>query len=99
MQKYLIIWEGDLSKQPADFKERGQAYKQALAMVKQDLDSGLLKEWGKVNGQLKGYWIAEGNDIEIGLMMEKYVPFFTFSKIYPVVTYEQSLEFTDAMVK
>ncbi len=37
MQRYLIIWEGDLTRQPADYKERGQAYKQALAMVKQDI--------------------------------------------------------------
>jgi hypothetical protein len=43
MPKYMMIWEGDLSEQPVDFKERGHAYKQAFAMLKQDLESGLLK--------------------------------------------------------
>ena len=99
MPKYLIIWEGDLSKQPVDFKERGQSYKQALAMVKQDLESGVLKDWGKIPGQLKGFWIVEGEWLEIGLMMEKYMPFFSFPEIYPVSTYEQAIEFTDAMGK
>ncbi len=99
MQRYLIIWEGDWNRQPVDFKERGQAYKQALAMVKEDIESGLLKDWGKINGQLSGYWIVEGDDMQIGLMMEKYMPFFTFPEIYPVVTFKQAVEFTDIMVK
>ena len=99
MRRFLIIWEGDISRQPVDFKERGQAYKQALAMVKQDLDSGILKEWGKINGLLKGFWIAEGTEVEIGLMMEKYKPFFSFTEISPVINYDQAIEFTDIMVK
>lgn len=99
MPKYLIIWEGDCTRQPEDYKERGQAYKQALAMVKQDIEGGLLKDWGKINGQLRGYWIVEGDEIQIGLMMEKYMPFFTFPEIYPVITFEQADEVTDIMVK
>ena len=98
MPKFMMIWEGDLSRQPVDFQERGQAYKQALAMVKGDIESGLLKEFGKVNGQLKGYWIAEGSEAEIGLMMEKYLPYFTFPEVYNVFTYDQCIEITDKMV-
>lgn len=68
-------------------------------MVRQDFESGLLKDWGKINGQLKGYWVVEGNDIEIALMMEKYMPFFTFPEIYPVLTFEQGGEFAGLMAK
>ena len=63
-------------------KERGHAYKKALAMVKEDLDSGILKEWGKITGPLKGIWIAEGREKEVALMMEKYKPLFRFRKYF-----------------
>jgi hypothetical protein len=42
---------------------------------------------------------VEGNDIEIALMMEKYMPFFTFPEIYPVLTFEQGGECAGLMAK
>jgi hypothetical protein len=68
-------------------------------MVKEDLNSGILKEWGKVLGQLKGFWIAEGSEMEIGLMMEKYEPYFSFPEIFSVINYNESIELTEVMVK
>ncbi len=99
MARYWIVWEGDTSRLPVDMKERGHAYKKALAMVKEDLDSGILKEWGKITGSLKGIWIAEGSEKEVALMMEKYKPFFSFPEIFPIINYDQAIDFTDELVK
>jgi hypothetical protein len=51
-------------------------------MVKQDMEGGLLKDWGKINGQLKGYWIVEGDDIQIGLMIENKFELILFPILY-----------------
>ncbi len=80
MAKYLMIWELNLALIPKDPKERGAGYELLLGMVKQDIEKGVLKDWGSFTGESSGYSVVEGTKVEIG----KFVPLWQGSSFsYP----------------
>jgi len=78
MAKYLMLWEMDNARTPVDPKERGAGYQLLVAMVKQDIQKGVMKDWGGFVGELDGYAIVEGTEVEIGNTIQQYIPFVTF---------------------
>ena len=78
MGKYLVLWEMDSSRAPADRKERGVAWSPLVGMVKQDLKEGRVKDWGAYSGEPKGYAIFEGTHVELGKYVQQYYPYSTF---------------------
>ena len=91
MAKYLVMWDINLSLSPTDPKERGDAWDLLIAMVAQDLEKGLMKEWGAFAGEVGGYLIAECTEVEIGVMTQQYFPWCTF-EVRPVATIDQTRE-------
>jgi hypothetical protein len=85
MGKYLLLWEIDKSRIPADPKERGEGWKLLMAMVQQDIEKGITKEWGAFVGENSGYAIEEGSEIEVMKALQQYVPYVIF-KVHPVGT-------------
>ena len=79
MGKYLILWEMDQSRIPTDPKERGNSYLILQDMVQKDMDKGLLKDWGVFTGSSKGYCVFEGTDLELGNLIQQYVPYVIFN--------------------
>ena len=61
MPRYLMTWELDTTKIPIDPKERAAAWLPMIQMVKQDIQSGSLKEWGTHIGEMKGFGVFEGS--------------------------------------
>ncbi len=49
-----------------------------MAMIKQDMESGVLKDWGAFTSEGEGYCIVEGTNVEIMKMTEQYVPYVLF---------------------
>lgn len=88
MAKYLMLWEVDPSRAPIDPKERGAAYGMLLGMVEGDQKKGLMKDWGSFVGELNGYSVVEGTEVEIGNMVQQYVPFVTFTT-HPIASLGQ----------
>ena len=88
MAKYLLLWEADNARASVDAKERGTGYLLLTAMVKQDLQKGIMKDWGKFVGETNGYAVAEGTEVEIGNVIQQYVPFITF-KTHAVASVSQ----------
>ena len=96
MGKYLALWEVDQSRVPVDAKERGAAWNMMLEMVKQDLKSGKAKDWGAFVGEINGYSIAEGTEVEVGNMLAQYAPYVSF-KVHPVSSVSQVVEVIKSM--
>ena len=96
MAKYLILWEVDPSRSPIDPKERGAAWGMLVDMVKQDQIKGLMKDWGSFVGEINGYSVVEGTEVEIGTMMQQYIPFVNF-KVHPVASLSQVGEVIKAL--
>jgi len=88
MGRYLSLWEIDKSKIPVDPKERGGGWSLMMAMVKENLEKGVTKDWGAFVGETSGYSILEGTEIEVGSYLQKFVPFVSF-KLFPIASVSQ----------
>lgn len=88
MAKYLLLWELDPTKVPVNPRERAAAWKPMMEMVKQEMEDGVTKDWGGFVGELRGYSVVEGTEVEIGVMVQKYVPYVHF-EVHPVGSVEQ----------
>jgi hypothetical protein len=98
MGKYLMLWEIDPTKVPIDPKERSAIWQAFMAMVKQDLENGVLTDWAAFVGTINGYCLAEGSAVEVGVMTQHYVPYVSF-KSYPAASFEEVREVTKKMVE
>ncbi len=94
MGRYLLLWEIDETKVPIDRKERGAGWGALLGVVKQDIEKGLVKEWGVFFGQPRGYNISEGTELEILNSIQQFVPFIRF-EVHPIV----SMDMVEEMIK
>jgi hypothetical protein len=91
MTKFLLLWEADISRVPLDPKERLKGWTTLLNMVKDDVESGRLKDWGEFPGEYAGYAIMEGTELDVLTGTEKYVPFVRF-ETHSVISVSQTLE-------
>ena len=88
MGRYLVMWEVDQSRVPVDAKERGSAWSLLMEMVKQDIKGGKLKEWGAFVGEISGFSVYEGTEVEVGSRLVQYSPYVSF-KVHPVASVNQ----------
>ena len=88
MGKYLLLWEVDRARIPTDPKERGAGWGLLMAMVRQDREKGVSKDWGAFVGETNGYAVAEGTEIEILNMTAQYGPYVSF-KVHPIASESQ----------
>ena len=96
MGTYLALWEMDQTKIPIDPKERGEAWGLFMAMVKQDIEKGITKDFGAFMGETGGYAVYEGTELEVLTTIQQYVPYCIF-KIHPVATESQVNEMIKAL--
>jgi hypothetical protein len=98
MAKYLLLWEIDTTKIPASPKERGAGWKALMEIVKQDMKKGFTKDWGAFVGELRGYAIDEGSELEVMNALQQYTPFVHF-KVHPIASVSQVDEMIKALTK
>ena len=91
MGRYLVLWEVEQTKIPEDPQERGGGWGVLMAMVRQDIEKGLVKEWGVFVGETRGFNVIEGTEVEVMNLVQQYVPFVTF-KVHPVASESQANE-------
>lgn len=98
MGRYLLLWEVPLTAVPLDKKERGAGFNILLEMVKQDMKKGLTKDWGAFVGELSGYSVVEGTEVEILNQIAQYSPLVTF-KVHPIASVSHVSEMIKALSK
>jgi len=98
MAKYLLLWEIDTAKIPVSPKERGAGWKALMEMVKQDIKRGFTKDWGAFVGELSGYAVDEGTEVEVMNALQQYTPFVHF-KVHPIASVSQVDEMIKALTK
>ena len=85
MTKFLVLWEMDTSRLPEDPKEWAKRATVLVNMVKADFKSDKTLDWGMfAGGELGGYAIYEGSELELTMENMKYAPFIKF-KTYPIL--------------
>ena len=85
MGRYMALWEVDQASIPVDPKERGEGWSLLMAMVRQDFEKGILKDWGAFLGESNGYAVWEGDEIDVMKAVQQYVPFCIF-EVHAVAT-------------
>jgi hypothetical protein len=98
MGKYLLLWEIDATKVPVSPKERGAGWNTLMQMVKQDIKKGFTKDWGSFVGELSGYAVDEGSELEVMNALQQYTPFVHF-KVHPIASVSQVEEMIKALTK
>jgi hypothetical protein len=98
MGKYLLLWEIDTTKIPVNPKERGAGWYALMEMVKQDMKKGFTKDWGAFVGELSGYAVEEGSELEVMTALQQYTPFVHF-KVHPIASVNQVDEMIKALTK
>lgn len=96
MAKYLVRWEVDQNKIPIDPKERGEGWGLLMAMVGQDIEKGLVKDWGAFSGESRGYSIYDATKIELMNSLQQYVPFCHFT-VHPISSVGEVNEMISAL--
>jgi len=91
MGRYLVLWEVDQSRVPVDAKERVGAWSLLMAMVKQDREAGKIKEWGTFVGEINGFAVYEGTEVEVASKLVQYSPYVSF-KVHPLLSESQTNE-------
>ena len=85
MAKHLLLWRMSNARVPIDSKERGAGWRALLTMVKNDLEGGLVKDWGAFPGEGRGYAIIEGTNLDVMRMTQQFNPYVVF-KTHPVAS-------------
>ena len=98
MAKYLLLWEIDTTKIPVSPKERGAGWKALMEMVKQDMKKGFTKDWGAFVGEVSGYAVDEGSELEVMNALQQCTPFVHF-KVHPIASVSQVEEMIKALTK
>jgi hypothetical protein len=96
MGKYMALWEVDQSKIPIDPKERGEGWSMLMAMVRQDFEKGVLKDWGAFLAESNGYAVWEGSEIDVMKTIQQYVPFCIF-EVHAIATEDRVNEMLASM--
>ena len=96
--KYLILWEIDPSRLPVSRKERAGGWKALMNFIKEDMKSGKTLDWGAFVGEINGFSIMEGDDVEIGILLQRYSPFVNF-KLHAIAGIEDVEKVIEGMQK
>ncbi len=96
MPKYLVLWEVDPSRTPANPKERGAAWTAMLNMIKQDMKDGKVTDWGVCPGEARGYSIMVMPELDLAKNAHRFYPYVTF-KVNQVMTVDQTVELAKSL--
>jgi hypothetical protein len=96
MGKYLVLWDLDTTRIPVDPKKRRDASALLTALVKNDIEKGIQKDYGAFVGETKGYGIVEGSEIEVSLLIQQFIPYVKF-EVKPIMSISQVEEMLNTM--
>ncbi|MFX0059830.1 MAG: hypothetical protein ACFE8J_16155 [Candidatus Heimdallarchaeota archaeon] len=98
MGKYLILWDIEPSRLPVSRKERAVGWKALLNFIKDDMKSGKTLDWGAFVGELSGFSIMEVDEVEIGILLQRFSPYVNF-KVHPIAGIEDVEKVIEGMQK
>jgi hypothetical protein len=76
---------------PTNPEERVKLWMAMLEMVKADLKSGALRDWGMCSDDSGGYAFAETDEKTLHTTILRWIPYVSFN-IKPVLTVDQTME-------
>ncbi len=96
MAKFLTLWETDLTRVPENPEDQIALFTRLQDMVKKDLESGTIKDFGCFMSGFEGYSIGEGTEEEVTFSVIKYSPYIK-CKVYPILSVNQLEKITKTL--
>lgn len=96
MAKYLMLWKFNRNLIPVTPQERVKSYSALMTFIQQDIERGIIKDWGCFVGESNGYSVVEGSEVDICKMVQRYSPFCGFST-HPIASVDQMNEVIKAI--
>lgn len=97
MARYFLRWKMDRARLPNSPDEIARGWQQLLSVVKQDLETSKVSDWGAFAGEAAGYCILDGDADDVMRFTLRYAPFVQF-EVQPLVGVKQVSEFLDEAV-
>jgi hypothetical protein len=91
MSKFYMRWHLNSTLIPTNPEERVKLWMSMLEMIKADLKSGAITDWGMCNDASAGYAFAEGDEKAVYMTILKWIPYVRFD-IKPVLTVDETIE-------
>jgi hypothetical protein len=97
MPKFLIKWKVNPQMMPASPEERMKLLQSMSEMVKAEVNSGEIMDWGEYCDGSGGYALSEGNEADLYASLIKWWPYVDFDA-KSVLTIDQVIESTNKAV-
>jgi hypothetical protein len=91
MTKFYLRWHLNRMLIPTNAEERVKSWLSMLELVKADLKSGGLRDWGMCNDASGGYAFAETDEKTLHTTITRWMPYVIFD-INPVLSVDQIIE-------
>ncbi|MCC6368303.1 MAG: hypothetical protein IT165_32665 [Bryobacterales bacterium] len=96
MAQYLLLWEHDNTRIPEDLEKRKAQHQGFQDIVRQQMKTGEISQWGGYAGETKGFCIVEGSAEDVHKLTGRWVPWVSF-QTREVLSIEQVIKATAAM--
>lgn len=91
MTKFYMSWRMNSMLTPTNPEERVKLWLSMLELVKADIQSGAIRDWGMCSDASGGYALVETDEKTLHTMILRWVPYIRFN-IKPVLTVDQIIE-------
>jgi hypothetical protein len=91
MTKFYMRWHLNPTFIPTNPEERVKLWMSMLELVKADLKSGALSDWGMCSDSSGGYGFAETDEKTLHTTILRWIPYVSFD-IKPVLTVDQIID-------
>ncbi len=91
MGRFLVLWEIIEDRIPTSPQEIATGWSVMLELTKEDIKKGIVKDWGVVAGELGGFSVFEGTELEIAKNLVRYAPYIRF-QVKPIISASEAEE-------
>jgi hypothetical protein len=98
MAKFYMRWEINPLLVPMNSEERVKLWLSMLEMVKENLSSGALTDWGMCSDSSAGYAFAETDEKSLYSSILKWFPYINFD-VKPVLTVDEVIDSIKTVAK
>ena len=87
MGRYLCLWEIHHTAIPTS-NEGWAQWEDMLGWLKEQMEGGFFKDWGQFIGELRGYAVIEGSEMDVSRMAQRLIGVCSFH-IHPIASVDQ----------
>ena len=97
MGRYLCLWEIHHTAIPTS-TEGWAHWEDLLGWLREQMEAGFFKDWGQFIGELRGYAVVEGSELDITHLAQRLVTICAF-RFHPIASVDQVGDMVRALTR